>query len=161
MTRPLRALLLAVIFCLAASASGSAQNSPIVDVPTGDAEMVQAMSKARETLGTFWQRFEKPGAGEDGFSLKVAFPTDGNSSEHIWVGELKREAGKITGTISNMPRHPKVPRQGARVEIDESRISDWLYRRDGKLVGIYTMRPMLKRMSPQDAARYRVMLAEP
>jgi hypothetical protein len=29
------------------------------------------------------------------------------------------------------------------------------------MVGNYTMRPLLKRMPPQDAARYRAMLADP
>jgi hypothetical protein len=33
--------------------------------------------------------------------------------------------------------------------------------RAGKMVGNYTMRPLLKRMPLNDAARYRAMLADP
>lgn len=160
-TRLLRALFAAVICCLVASTNGSAQDTRIVDVPTGNAEMREATAKARDTLAVFWQKFESPGPNEDGFALKVAFPTGGTSNEHIWVGDLKREPGSITGIILNVPSHPKVPRQGQRVSIDETRISDWMYRRAGKIVGNYTMLPLLKRMPPQDAARYRTMLAEP
>jgi hypothetical protein len=32
--------------------------------------------------------------------------------------------------------------------------------RAGKMVGNYTMRPLLKRMPPNDATRYRAMLAD-
>jgi uncharacterized protein YegJ (DUF2314 family) len=52
-------------------------------------------------------------------------------------------------------------RLGQRIEIGEAQISDWMYIRSGKMVGNHTLQPLLKRMPPQDAARYRAMLADP
>ena len=52
-------------------------------------------------------------------------------------------------------------RAGQRIEVADSQISDWMYLRNGKIVGNYTMRPLLKRMPAQDAARYRAMLLDP
>ena len=60
-----------------------------------------------------------------------------------------------------MPRDAKTIRLGQRIEVADTQISDWLYMRSGKMVGNYTLRPLLKRMPPKDAERYRAMLADP
>jgi uncharacterized protein YegJ (DUF2314 family) len=52
-------------------------------------------------------------------------------------------------------------RLGDRIEIAEHQISDWMYVRNGKWVGNYTLRPLLKRMPPHQAARYISKLADP
>ena len=55
--------------------------------------------------------------------------------------------------------HPVIARVGlpaASMAQDSSNIM-----RAGKMVGNYTMRPLLKRMPLNDAARYRAMLADP
>ena len=51
--------------------------------------------------------------------------------------------------------------RGQRIEVNERQISDWMYLRAGKIVGNYTMRPLLQRMPPEEVARYRAMLADP
>jgi uncharacterized protein YegJ (DUF2314 family) len=50
--------------------------------------------------------------------------------------------------------------RGQRIEVNERQISDWMYLRAGKIVDNYTMR-LLQRMPPEEAARYRAMLADP
>ena len=84
-----------------------------------------------------------------------------NSTEHMWANDLERKEGKILGTINNEPRHVNAIRRGQRIEISEGQISEWMYMRAGKIVGKHTMRPLLKRMPPQEAARNQAMLAEP
>jgi uncharacterized protein YegJ (DUF2314 family) len=139
----------------------AAQDSSYVKVPNQDREMEDAQAEARATLGQFWEKLANPGAGEEGFALKVALPYGDNNTEHIWTKDIERKDGKITAVISNVPRDAKNVRAGQRIEVAEGQISDWMFVRKGKIVGNYTMRPLLKRMPPQDAARYRAMLENP
>ena len=139
----------------------SAQDSSFITVPKIDEEMVLAKAKARETLPLFWAKFANPAPNENGFVLKVALPHGNGSTEHIWTRNVEMKDGKIFATINNVPRHVKNVRLGDRIEVKEEQISDWLYLRDGKIVGNYTLKPVLKRMPPADAAKYRATLAEP
>jgi uncharacterized protein YegJ (DUF2314 family) len=147
---------------LAFAAVALAQDqSPVIDFATGDPEMAAAKAKARATLPEFWQAFDHPGPGEEGFALKFAVPIGADNSEHIWMLDIKREAGKITGVTGNAPRDATWMREGERVEIPEDRISDWMFMRNGKMVGNETMRPVLKHMDPRDAERYRALYETP
>ena len=96
-----------------------------------------------------------------GFAIKVALAYGRNNTEHIWTKDIERKDGKISAVINNVPRDVKTVRLGERIEVADAQISDWMYMRAGKIVGNFTMRPLLKRMPPQDAARYRTMLADP
>jgi uncharacterized protein YegJ (DUF2314 family) len=50
---------------------------------------------------------------------------------------------------------------GQRIDIIQTNIADWLYMRDGKMMGNYTLRALFKEMPPDEVARYKKMLAEP
>jgi uncharacterized protein YegJ (DUF2314 family) len=161
MMRALQVTSLVVLAVLAAPLPVTAQDSSYIRIPNQDREMEEAKTKARATLGHFWERLAKPGPNEDGFAIKVALPYGRNNTEHIWANDVWRKDGKISAVINNVPRDVKTVRLGQRIDVSEGQISDWTYMRADKMVGNYTMRPLLKRMPPQDAARYRAMLAEP
>lgn len=133
----------------------------IVTLRQGNAEMAAAQAKARASLPEFWKKFTAHAPNEDGFMLKVMMPYSEKDVEHIWVGELEHKDGMIHATVGNTPKHVPYVKFGQRVEFDETQISDWMYRRDGKIVGNFTMRPLLARMPAAEAERYRAMLAEP
>jgi uncharacterized protein YegJ (DUF2314 family) len=139
----------------------SSQDSSYIKLPNEDAEMGQAKVQARATLWQFWDKLASPGPGEEGFALKVALPYGTNNTEHIWTKDVERKDGKITGVINNVPRDVKGIRVGQRIDIAEAQISDWMFMRNGKMVGNYTLRPLLKRMPAKDAARYRALLETP
>ena len=132
----------------------------VINVEDNDAEMVAAIAKARDTLPQFWQVFDKPERGEKEFSLKVEI-TDKKGSEHFWATDVERRDGKIWGTINNDPNIVAKVKLGDRIEIPEKDISDWLYMRDGKMVGNRTLVPLLKTMPEKEAAAYRKLMAEP
>lgn len=133
-----------------------------VDVRTGDPEMEAAIAKARASLPDFWAATGKPAAGVGNFSLKVAIPYGGDgSNEHFWLGDIERKGGRFLGTIANEPNHARHVKAGQRYEFGEADISDWMFMRGGRIVGNETMRPLLKRMPPQQAAQYRAMLETP
>jgi uncharacterized protein YegJ (DUF2314 family) len=132
----------------------------IVNVEEDDPEMVAAMAEARSTLPQFWEHFDQPQRGESDFSLKVKI-TDEKGTEHFWATEIERHDGKTMGTINNDPNIVASVKLGDRIEIPEADISDWLYLRDGKMVGNRTLVPLLKTMPAKEAEAYKQMMAEP
>ena len=122
--------------------------------------MSAAIAKARDTLPQFWQVFDRREHGESDFALKVKI-TDKRGTEHFWVVALERQGGKILGTINNDPDTVASVKLGDRITVPEADISDWLYTRDGKMVGNYTIRPLFKKMSAKEVEQYKKMLAEP
>ena len=50
---------------------------------------------------------------------------------------------------------------GDRIPIPDADITDWMYRRDGKMHGSYTTRVLMKRMPAAEAEKLKPMLAEP
>jgi uncharacterized protein YegJ (DUF2314 family) len=136
--------------------------SPIIDIANGDPEMAAAIAKARATLPAFWASYEAPKAAEAGHSLKVRFPTGGNRGEHIWMAEVKKlPGGRYSGRFANQPRDLPGKRAGDMVQFAEADISDWMYMRNGKIVGGETIRPMLKRMPKADADALRARMETP
>ncbi len=141
-------------------AGGCGKQDRTIGVEENDPEMTAAIAKARETLPQFWQVFEKPEHGESGFALKVKI-TDPRGTEHFWATDIERRDGKVLGTINNDPNIVKSVKLGQRIEIPEADISDWLYLRDGKMVGNRTVRPLFKRMPPAEVEEVKRMMAEP
>lgn len=150
------ALLVFVIGC----SDAASQRDKVTHVADNDPDMVAAIAKARATLPEFWQVFDRHGHGESDFCLKVKI-TDQKESEHCWLGHLERRDGKIFGTIDNEVKIVKCVKLGDRMQIPEADISDWLYMRNGKMVGNYTLRALFKTMSPEELESAKKILANP
>jgi uncharacterized protein YegJ (DUF2314 family) len=150
-------IILAAMLTLFAACSKKDQ---IISVADDDPEMLAAIAKARATLPQFWEVFDKPEHGESGFSLKVKI-TDKHGVEHFWATDIERTNGKIMGTINNDPEIVATVKLGDRIEIPEADISDWLYMRDNKMVGNETIRPLFKKMSEEEAAKLKSIMANP
>jgi uncharacterized protein YegJ (DUF2314 family) len=140
--------------------SGGGVEDKVISVSGEDAEMNAAIAKGRETLPEFWKVFKDKPHGESDFALKVKI-SDSHGVEYFWVVDIERSGGKIRGTINNDPETVKSVKLGDKMEVPEADISDWIYMRDGKMVGNYTVRPLLKRMAPEEAAAIKKTLAEP
>lgn len=122
--------------------------------------MAAAIAKARAGLPDFWRALANPPAGTEGYSLKVAIH-DGDQTEHFWTSDVEQKDTKIFATIANEPEMVGNVQEGQRIEVPEADISDWMSRRNGKIVGNETMRVLLDYMSQEEAAQYRAMLEEP
>ena len=136
------------------------QKDGVISVLSEDKDMNAAIQKARGALSSFWTSYGSPAAGEADHALKVAVAGNG-TTEHFWLTRIKREAGKISGVISNQPQSVKTVKVGQRYEFTEDMISDWTFKRNGKLVGNETMRVLLPRMPEEQAAVYRKMYETP
>lgn len=140
--------------------SACSKRDKAISVEDNDPEMVAAIAKARETLPQFWQVYEKREPGETDFALKVSI-TDKAGTEHFWATDIERRDGRTMGTINNDPNIVSSVKLGDRIELTMANISDWLYMRDGKMVGNETLRPLLKTMPAAEAEKLRSMMASP
>jgi uncharacterized protein YegJ (DUF2314 family) len=165
-TRFRRAMLVALAafaFFIGPEAGARAEGrSPIVDVPSSSAEMAAAIARARATLAVFWASWEAPKPSETGHSLKVRFATPRNDGEHIWIAEVKRLGdGRYTGRFANTPRDLPGKKAGDLVEFKEADISDWMFMRNGKIVGGETVKLLLRAMPKADADALRARMETP
>lgn len=151
---------LAATFALSPHAAHATASDKTVTVPRGDAVMMEAIAKARKSLPQFWEAFERPAPGVSNFSLKVEV-VDRGSSEFFWVTQIKRQKNAIVGTIDNDPNHVTNVKLGQRYRFAESQIADWLFMRNGKMIGNETIRPLLDRMPAEQAAQFRSLLEDP
>lgn len=135
----------------------SEQHSPVINVPTGSAEVSTANAKARATLPTFWASYEASKPSETGHSLKMRFSNKTNDGGHIRMAEVKELAdGRYSGRLANEPRYLAGKRVGDLVEFKEADIFDWMFMRDGKIVGGETIRVLpksLPKATPTPSAR--------
>lgn len=132
----------------------------VIGVPPEDPEMKAAIAKARSTLPEFWRAVEAGNPNESDFALKVMI-VDGTEVEHFWLTNVARSGTGYVGTINNDPNSVKSVTIGQRYEFREDEISDWLYFRNGKMVGNETLRPLLKRMPKELADKYRALYEKP
>lgn len=138
-------------------------NPDVINYEQSDAVMNGAIADAQAHLPYFMERAAAPSPTEEGFVLKVAFPTPVNgdgSREHIWVGEFQKTAGGYAGVLGNEPLNIAGKKLGDRVEFTADMITDWGFMRDGKMIGYYTTRVSLDDGDPQEAAAIRAMLGE-
>jgi uncharacterized protein YegJ (DUF2314 family) len=153
--RILPALATAVL-CLTATAQAQ-----ITEVSPQNKAVNEAIEVAKSQLPVFFQRLANPRPGDSGFLVKIRYektPADGGS-EHIWAKDVVRVGDSVSATIDNDPRHIANLQRGQRVTVPISQLTDWLYVRDGKYVGAYTVRALLPFMPTEQAADMRERLA--
>ena len=143
----------------AAPAPQPGSRSSVVGVPSDDPVMAQAIVKATASLPDFFKRLAQPGPGEDGFAVKIYYPTATGGGEHIWANNVTFDGTSVTATISNEPLHIPDVKLGQKVTVGVDRITDWMYILDRKIHGGQTIRAVLPRMEAAEAAPLRAMLA--
>lgn len=155
-------LFLGLVFIVGQTACSRhhSKDDQTIGVGENDVEMNAAIAKARSSLSDFWEIYERREHGESDFSLKVKIH-DEDKVEHFWIIGLKRKDGKIFGVINNDPDIVQNVKLGEKIEVNEADISDWLYMRDGKMVGNYTLRVLFKQMPKEEVEKYKRMLADP
>ncbi len=123
-----------------------------------EAEMDAAIERARREVDSFIRELSNP----TGTSHAVKVPIEDNGEvEHFWLIKVKYEQGTFSGEINNQPETVTNVSMGQNWTAKSSEISDWLFMKDGKMHGNYTLRPLLQSMPPDEAAKARAMLAEP
>lgn len=146
--------------CPAWAQKDAPQPDPIIQFSNEDAAMNAAIAEARSTYGQFLAHFEAAGAADQAnYMVKVGLPTADGGVEHIWVDNLRREGGRLSGALANEPAGLPGMHRGSHVQIDDDLVSDWALITPEGLYGSYTTRVMLPYMDPDTAAEVRLMLA--
>jgi uncharacterized protein YegJ (DUF2314 family) len=115
--------------------------------------MNAAMEKARSTVKTFIAALGAPQPGESGYSVKVRF-ADGSNAEHMWLSPVAFDGASFQGTVNNKPEKVQNVRIGQKASVDPSQISDWMYIKNGKLIGGFTFRVLRDSMPPAERAEF-------
>jgi len=129
-------------------------------VEDSDPEMAAAIAKAQATLPQFWQVFDQRAGGESNFVLVVRI-TDKGRIEHFHTTDFERRDGKTMVTIKHDPKIVSSVKLGDRIEIPAADITDWNYMRDGKYVGMFTMKPRFKYMPAEVVEAFKKVLTDP
>jgi uncharacterized protein YegJ (DUF2314 family) len=144
------AALVALLAGSAAAQTVSRENQAVND----------AIAKAKQTLPVFFARLAKPEPGDSGFMIKIRFETSKPpSGEHVWARDIVRDGDKVSATIDTDPRDIPNVKRGQRVTVPVSQITDWLYVRNNRYHGAYTVRALLPYMDPKEAEEMRNSLA--
>jgi uncharacterized protein YegJ (DUF2314 family) len=158
MKRTLQITPLAVAVLLSLFIGCAHQNKGYVE--DTDREMAAAIAKAQQTLPQFWQAFDQRSHGESNFVLVVRI-TDKGRIEHFHITDFRRRDGKTIVTISKAPKIVASVAPGDRIEIPAADITDWSYMRDGKYVGMRTMKPRFKNMPADRVEAFKNVMADP
>jgi len=132
------------------------KNDDIVLVPEDNAAMAAAFRKARASLDGFLKLLDAPPPGTHTYSVKLRV-SDAGFHEYFWVGNLKRQNERFSGTIDNIPRRVKTVRQGQVMVFGRTEILDWMYLDDAqrRMVGNFTACALLTLEPPQAAADFK------
>jgi uncharacterized protein YegJ (DUF2314 family) len=123
------------------------------EVAKNDVQIDQATRHARRTVPEFVQALQHPLPGDRDFAVKKLFIKDGKA-EHIWLTDVHFVGNRFVGLVDNKPLYIPGLQLGDKVSVNPDEISDWLYVRNGQLVGGYTVRVLLTELSPADKAAF-------
>jgi uncharacterized protein YegJ (DUF2314 family) len=141
---------------LALTAAESAKKDEIIRVPGDDAAMTAAFRRARASLDGFVRLLDAPPAGTESYAVKIRV-SEGGFNEYFWIGNLKREGSRFSGTLNNTPRQVKSVQAGQVVRFGRDEIYDWTYvdRAQKRMMGNFTACALLTHESPESAAQFK------
>lgn len=154
------AVTLAVSAPLGAWAQASERGNTYV-APAHDQAFDAAMAEARRTLPLFWAKWRAKPAGYSAFRLKAGLRTDdGRGHEYLWLEPLAVDAdGTIRGKLSDDAVAIRGLKVGMSVKVRPADVGDWMYVKDRKMYGQYTLRVELSRAPPDQRAQYLALLS--
>ena len=154
-------VLLFLLAALAGSAlmgCGGAKPSTLVDSGYDESAMEAAIARARSEVDSFVAELANPTGTDHAVKAPIK---DGDQTEHFWMTGLTFENGQFKGTIDNDPGVVTNVKIGQEWSLAKDEISDWMYFREGKMHGNYTVRPLLDGMADEEAEMYRAIFANP
>jgi uncharacterized protein YegJ (DUF2314 family) len=122
-------------------------------VSDDDKKMDRAVENAQRTLGFFMAALHAKKDGDTVFEIKKGF-IDGDKVEHLWIKRVTYDGKNFHGQIDNQPEEVNNVHPGQRVTVAPGDVTDWMFLKDGKLIGGYTTRVLYARLSPVDKAEF-------
>jgi uncharacterized protein YegJ (DUF2314 family) len=148
--RALLTIIAAVALAAATGCSRSKEGDNYTHVASEDAMMNAAIEKAKATAGDFVAAFHAQKPGANSYFVKKPYRTPNGEHEHMWIEVLEEENGVLKGRIANEAEETREVKMGQLVSLKISEISDWKYQDGNKLIGGYTIRYFVEKMSPKE-----------
>ena len=121
-----------------------------VHVKEDDAAMNAAIAQAKATFPRFVSALRSPKPSDRDFGVKKPYATPSGGHEHMWIEDVKESNGAFEGIIANDAYDTLLVKNGQRVRFTADEISDWKYIDNNVLVGGFTIRYFVDRMSEQE-----------
>lgn len=125
----------------------------VYNVEADDKAMNAAIAKAAATYPDFLKALKSTDPSAEGHAVKIKFE-EGDAVEHMWLGDLHFKGGKLLGILNSDPVSIKKVSPGDTLEVDKSRLSDWMYIKDHKLMGGYTVRVLYDKMNEAEKKQF-------
>ena len=129
------------------SCSRSKEDGNYTHVESGDAAMNAAIEKAKSSVDQFVAAFRAKKAGTKDFYVKKRYPTPAGEQEHMWIEVAEVHDGVLKGRIANEAEETREVKIGQMVSLKTSEITDWKYQDGRKLIGGFTIRYFVEKMS--------------
>ena len=123
----------------------------IFSLSEDDNEMSSAIELANKTLVDFDEvlKFSE----NQNFALKIRYDIN-DKSEHIWAVNIEKSDEDYFGIIDNLPNSEINIKLNEKVKIEKEKISDWMFSKNGKLVGGFTIRVLRNKMSELEKEKF-------
>jgi uncharacterized protein YegJ (DUF2314 family) len=153
--RTLLTILTTIAVLVFSGCSRSNEGSNYTHVEADDAAMNAAIAKAKATADDFIRAFhaQKPGAKD--YFVKKPYRTPADGTEHMWIEVLEEENGVLKGRVANEAEETREVKMGQSVSLKKSEISDWKYQDGNKLIGGFTIRYFVEKMSPKEREAFQ------
>ena len=143
-------ILITVTLLVTLGCSRSKEGDNYTAVSGDDAAMNEAIAKAKATSDDFVRALNAGRPGTKNFFVKKPYPTPSGEVEHMWIEITDEHDGVLQGIVANEAEETREVKMGQNVSLKITEISDWKYQDEKKLVGGYTIRYFLDRMSPEE-----------
>ncbi|SHK01973.1 DUF2314 domain-containing protein [Epilithonimonas mollis] len=127
-------------------------DEPVVfSLSEDDNEMSSAIELANKTLVDFDEALKF--SENQNFALKIRYDIN-DKSEHIWAVNIVKSDEDYFGIIDNLPNSEINIKLNEKVKIEKEKISDWMFSKNGKLVGGFTIRVLRNKMSELEKEKF-------
>jgi len=149
---------LVIILCLLLFSSCEEQyyeRSETIQLDQTEIELQRIAENARSTLSSFFRHlanYNRRGgtrAQEHSFFVKYNFAADEYNDiemEQVWLTGIHFRNGNFYGRLVNSPHHLSGIKKGDTVIITIDLITDWMYIREGKIIGGYSIKYLLEKI---------------
>jgi len=123
----------------------------VMQVYQDDGEIARIAEDARNTLTVFFRYLTRAGSSNDCY-VKYPFLADDDSvvdREQVWLTNIQFSNGRYFGVLTSTPRYLGGMKKGDRVIFDMEAITDWMYVRDGKIIGGESIKYLVEKI-PED-----------
>ena len=123
-------------------------NAAVIGASGDDPKMLAATAEARKTWPDFVKAFRNKPENSESFSAKFPFDAP-DQKEFMWVEVVSINGDTVVGRLGNDPVWVKDLKLGDEVKMKVSQLSDWMYLKDGEIVGGYTVKVLMEKQQQE------------